>query len=127
MDNVENQCIIRLCTNYCYCKNIGSDIGPPAVLYISVANILADPIIGTPLISSELAGKNVFSTLDLKDRYWQIELDKDSSLLYTFASPLEDTESPECLLEYLLPVKSSKRRMKQCFKVYQVFTLLLMI
>ena len=58
MDNVENQCIIRSCTNYCYCINIGSDIGPPAVLYqyrywfknaISVADIVADPIIGTPL------------------------------------------------------------------------------
>ena len=33
MDNVENQCIIRLCTNYFYCINIGSDIGPLAVLY----------------------------------------------------------------------------------------------
>ena len=27
--NVENQYIIRLCTNYCYCINIGSDMGPP--------------------------------------------------------------------------------------------------
>ena len=44
--------------NFCYCVNIGSDIGPPAVLYryrywwkntISVADIVADPIIGTPL------------------------------------------------------------------------------
>ena len=33
MDNVEKQFIIHLCTNYCYCKNIGSDIGPPTVLY----------------------------------------------------------------------------------------------
>ena len=58
MNNVENQCTIRLCTNHCYCINIGSDIGPPAVLYrygywlknaISVADIVADPIIGTPL------------------------------------------------------------------------------
>ena len=38
-------------------------------------------------ISSELAGENVFSTLDLKDGYWQIELDKESSLLCTFATP----------------------------------------
>ena len=58
-----NQCIIYLCTNYCYCINIGSDIGPPAVLYryrywlkhaISVADIVADPIIGTPLIVTEM-------------------------------------------------------------------------
>ena len=38
-------------------------------------------------ISSELAGKSVFSTLDLKDGYWQIELDTESSLLCTFATP----------------------------------------
>ena len=51
MDNVE---IIRLCTDYCYCIKIGSDIGPSAVLHpipilvkitISMADILADPII----------------------------------------------------------------------------------
>ena len=33
MHNVENQYIIFLCTNYCYSINIGSDIGPPTVLY----------------------------------------------------------------------------------------------
>ena len=38
-------------------------------------------------ISSHLAGKKVFSTLDLKDGYWQIELDKPSSLLCTFNTP----------------------------------------
>ena len=38
-------------------------------------------------ISSELAGKSVFSTLDLKDGYWLIELDTESSLLCTFAIP----------------------------------------
>ena len=38
-------------------------------------------------ISSELAGKKVFSTLDLKDGYWQIELDRESSLLCTFTTP----------------------------------------
>ena len=38
-------------------------------------------------ISSELAGKSMFSTLDLKDGYWQIELDTESSLLCTFATP----------------------------------------
>ena len=29
----------------------------------------------------------MFATLDLKDGYWQIELDKESSLLCTFATP----------------------------------------
>ena len=38
-------------------------------------------------ISSELAGKKVFSTLNLKDGYWQIELDRESSLLCTLATP----------------------------------------
>ena len=38
-------------------------------------------------IASEFAGKSVFSTLDLKDGYWQVELDKDSSFLCTFATP----------------------------------------
>ena len=38
-------------------------------------------------ISSELTDKKVFSTLDLKDGYWQIELDQESSLLCTFATP----------------------------------------
>ena len=38
-------------------------------------------------VSSELAGKKVFSTLDLKDGYWQLELDEESSKLCTFATP----------------------------------------
>ena len=38
-------------------------------------------------ISSHLAGKKVFTTLDLKDAYWQIELDKPSLLLCTFNIP----------------------------------------
>ena len=64
MDNVE---IIRLCTDYCYCIKIGSDIGPPAVLHpipilvkitISMANILADPIIGTPIVLTAIEHSN---------------------------------------------------------------------
>jgi len=47
-------------------------------------------------ISSELAGKKVFSTLDLKDGYWQIELDTESSLLYILQHLLANTDSLEC-------------------------------
>ena len=38
-------------------------------------------------IASEFAGKTVFSTLDLKDGYWQVQLDEESSLLCTFNTP----------------------------------------
>ena len=38
-------------------------------------------------IASKFSGKKVFSTLDLKDRYWQIQLDEESSLLCTFNTP----------------------------------------
>ena len=38
-------------------------------------------------IISDLAGKKVFSTLDLKDGYWQVELDEESFLLCTFNTP----------------------------------------
>ena len=38
-------------------------------------------------IASEFAGKTVFSTLDLKDGYWQVQLDEDSSRLCTFNTP----------------------------------------
>ena len=37
--------------------------------------------------ASEFHGKKVFSTLDLKDGYWQIQLDEESSLLCTFNTP----------------------------------------
>jgi len=39
-------------------------------------------------ISAEFAGKTVFSTLDLQDGYWKIQLDEESSLLCTFSTPL---------------------------------------
>ena len=38
-------------------------------------------------ISSTLAGKRVFSILDEKDGYWQVQLDEGSSLLCTFNTP----------------------------------------
>ena len=38
-------------------------------------------------IASEFRGKKIFSNLDLRDGYWQIQLDKESSLLCTFNIP----------------------------------------
>ena len=38
-------------------------------------------------VASEFAGKTVFSTLDSKDGYWQVQLDEESSLLCTFNTP----------------------------------------
>ena len=38
-------------------------------------------------IACDLKGKVVFSTLDLKDGYWQVELDAQSSFLCTFNTP----------------------------------------
>ena len=78
-------------------------------------------------ISSELAGKSVFSKLDLKDGYWQIELDTESFCCALLWPPSEDIDSPECPLEYLLLTKFFKRIMKRCLRVYQVSTLLLTI
>ena len=41
----------------------------------------------TQEIACDLKGKVVFSTLDLKDGYWQVELDAQSSFLCTFNTP----------------------------------------
>jgi len=50
-------------------------------------------------MAAEYAGKTVFSTLDLQDGYWQVELDEESSLLCTFSTPhLADTASLRCSL-----------------------------
>ena len=38
-------------------------------------------------IVTEFAGNTVFSTLDSKDGYWQIQLDEESSRLCTFSTP----------------------------------------
>lgn len=35
----------------------------------------------------KLAGMKIFTVLDEKDSYWQIKLDKELSLLYTFNTP----------------------------------------
>ena len=40
-------------------------------------------------IAAEFTGKTMFSTLDLKDGYWQIQLDEDSLQLCTFNTPFD--------------------------------------
>lgn len=57
-------------------------------------------------IASKFGGKKVFSTLDLKDGYWQIQLDEESLLLCTFNTPLDLLG---CLLALNLPVRSFKK------------------
>lgn len=41
----------------------------------------------TDEVLSRLSGKKIFTVLDEKDGYWQIKLDKESSLLCTFNTP----------------------------------------
>ena len=71
-------------------------------------------------IASEFAGKSLLSTLDLKDGYWQVELDESSSYLCTFATPFGRYRFTR------MPVKSFKSEMKQLLKGLRVFTSLLM-
>ena len=40
-----------------------------------------------PTIQDTASDLMVFSTLDLKDGYWQVELDTESSLLWIFNTP----------------------------------------
>ena len=40
-------------------------------------------------ISTQLSGARLFTILDQKDSYWQVELDEDSSLLFCFNTPFE--------------------------------------
>lgn len=39
-------------------------------------------------LSAKLSNKKVFSVLDLKDGYWQVGLDKESSKICTFSTPI---------------------------------------
>lgn len=41
----------------------------------------------TDEVLCKLAGKKIFTVLDEKDGYWQVKLDKESSLLCTFNTP----------------------------------------
>ena len=57
----------------------------------------------------ELADARMFSKLDLKDGFLQIELDEESSKLTTFQTPGVDTACYGFRLELLLPQRISSR------------------
>ena len=59
-------------------------------------------------IANDFKGKTVFSTLDLKDGYWQVELDTESSLLCTFNTPFGRYRFTRMLMQ----VKYSRKEMK---------------
>ncbi|GFO32908.1 retrovirus-related pol polyprotein from transposon 297-like protein [Plakobranchus ocellatus] len=60
-------------------------------------------------IVPQLGGKKVFTTLDQKDAYWQVELDKASSRLCTSTHLLDAIALKECLLGFQVPQKYYKR------------------
>ena len=77
-------------------------------------------------IASEFAGKTVFSTLDLKDGYWQVQLDEESSLLCTFNMPFGRYRFTRMPFGIKSASKVFQKRMKKPFQAFLGFTLWLM-
>lgn len=71
-------------------------------------------------VSSNLSGKKNFSTLDLKDGFWQISLDEENSLLCTFNTPFG--HFPFTHMPFTLLLKCFKRKIKQPLLVLKVYT-----
>lgn len=58
-------------------------------------------------VATRLHGAKIFTKLDVKNGFWHIELDQESSYLTTFNTPLADTDGRECLLVFALHLKCS--------------------
>jgi len=69
-------------------------------------------------IAAEFAGKTVFSTLDLKDGYWQIQV----HYCAPSAPHLAGTALPGCPLASSQPAESFRKEMRRHFQEFQEFT-----
>ena len=61
-------------------------------------------------VVSNIEQAKVFTVVDQKDSYWQVELYEESADLGTFTTPSDRYNFLECRLEYPAPQKFSRRR-----------------
>ena len=71
-------------------------------------------ILRPPDVQRKLAGKRLFTVVDMRDAFWHVKLSEESSYLCTFHTPWGRKwfgTSYACLLAYRQPVKFSNREM----------------